>query len=461
MRSRAASESAYDTLVRGDSMRSRSARVISAAVAWIVLGLAGFFVVQSHQETQSAASALRSVDLHAREAADALVDLRVAQQAYVASGQGVDFWMPKVVSTKAQVATALAALRDSISSPAAATELGEAVAAMGEFDEVDKRARDYIHSRQLLMAGDVIFTEGGQLATVAARKVEQARLAEHQAFDTNQAARWTAQAYVMVGAGLIAGLVALMLAVTALTAAAEQPGVAQLGLSAAASAPVNAIRPAPWAQRPLDDEGVVSHAKPTGTAVAATMPAINGNAAAIAPAAPAAPRNAIVLRTTADLATEFGRVRESQDLQRLLGRTADLLDAAGVVVWMSAMDSDGENLRPVLAHGYTPQLLARMSAVPCSADNAAAAAYRTGMLQVVQSRLGGPSGAGAPGAIVAPILASEGCIGALSAEINNGGEGSEAVQAVAVIVAAQLAGILAAPSVGAADDPQLRTASAN
>src|SRR5262245_3478811 len=207
-------QSAYDTLVRGDSMRSRSARVVSAAVAWIVVIAAGFFAFQSHQQILSDARMLRTADLRAREAADALVDLRVAQQAYVAAGQGVDFWMPKVLSTKDLVGTALSGLRDSIRSQAARTEVDEAVAAMGEFAEVDKRARDYIHSRQMLMAGDVIFTEGGQLATVAARKVELARIAEHQAFDAEEAGRRRLQAYVIGGASLLAGLITLLLAVT-------------------------------------------------------------------------------------------------------------------------------------------------------------------------------------------------------------------------------------------------------
>jgi hypothetical protein len=116
-------------------------------VAWIALAAAGFFVFQSHQQILNDANTLRAADLHAREAADALVDLRVAQQAYVSAGQGVDFWMPKVVATKDQVGAALTSLRDSIRSQPAKVELEEAVAAMGEFAEVDKRARDYIHSR--------------------------------------------------------------------------------------------------------------------------------------------------------------------------------------------------------------------------------------------------------------------------------------------------------------------------
>jgi len=61
---------------------------------------------------------------------------------------------------------------------------------------------------------------------------------------------------------------------------------------------------------------------------------------------------------------------------------------------------------------------------------------------------------GAAGAIVAPILTADGCIGALSAEIKSGGEGSEAVQSVATIVAAHLASVVAAaPPEAAAAEP--------
>jgi hypothetical protein len=432
-------------------MRSRSARVVSVLVALIALVAAGFFVLQSHQQILSDATGLRAADLHAREAADALVDLRVAQQAYVAAGQGVDFWMPKVVATKEQVSTALTGLRASIHSPAARTELDEAVAAMGEFAEVDKRARDYVHSRQVLMAGDVIFTEGGQLATVAARKVELARIAEHQAFDADEAGRRKQQAYAIAVAGLLACLIALVLAVTGAGTATDQPAMAQLGLSPRAS---DGRQSSDLSLRSADgEEGIVSHAQPTAFEPnVATKPT-----PADADMPVAIPRTALALKTAAELATDFGRVRDSSDLDRLLGRTADLLDAAGLVVWISAPDSSGESLRPVLAHGYAPQILARMSAMPRTADNAAAAAYRTGILQIVQSRAG--SAGTAPGAIVAPILGADGCIGALSAEIKNGGEGSEAVQAIAAIVAAQLASLLAVSSVEA-ETSEMRTATA-
>jgi hypothetical protein len=92
----------------------------------------------------------------------------------------------------------------------------------------------------------------------------------------------------------------------------------------------------------------------------------------------------------------------------------------------------------VLAHGYSPQVLARMPSVPRSADNAAAAAYRTGTTQIVAAS----PRTSAAGAIIAPLIGPTGCVGAISAEIRGGGETSESVQALAALIAAQLAGVL-------------------
>ncbi len=128
-----------------------------------------------------------------------------------------------------------------------------------------------------------------------------------------------------------------------------------------------------------------------------------------------------------------------------------MMDASGVMVWIG--DVAGADLRPVLAHGYSAAMIARIPPVPRSADNAAAAAYRSGTLQIVMSRPGGSSGA-----VVAPILAADGCIGALSAEIRSGGETSESVQALAAIFASHLAGVLSTATAPAAELNQAKAA---
>ncbi len=374
-------------------MRSSAARLTLGAAAWIALGVAAFLLFQSEKQIISQTSALRTFDLHAREASDALADLRASQQAYVAAGQGVEFWMPKVATTAASVGAALDALRQSATA-GARTALDQATSTMSEFDSIDKRARDYLKSGQSLMAADVIFTEGGDAAATAARQVETARLAEHQALDVAEAALRKQQAVTIAAAAVLAGIIVLVLI-------------------------------------PVPRTGASGAAAKVGTSIAASASLEPPAAAPVAPAAPAT-----VLKAAVDLATDFGRLRDLSDLTRLLGRAADMMDASGVMVWMGS--ATGADLRPVLAHGYGAQMIARMPPVPQSGNNAAAAAYRSSRLQIVLSHPGGASGA-----VVAPILSAEGCIGVLSAEIRGGGETSESVQALAAIFAAHLVGVLA------------------
>jgi len=398
-------------------MRSRTARSIVAALAFIAIAASGWFLYRSESIITTSAASLRAFDLHAREVTDALGDLRSGQQAYVAAGQGVTFWMPKVASTTDVVTTAVRALRQTAASAEARAALDQAATSVDDFAEVDKRARDYLRSSQPLMAGDVIFTEGVQTAAAAAHQVEAARLAEHQAFDQSSSQTRRQEAMALGGAAAF-GLLALLL-LTPLPSADAHVAMAPAAMDGLAEESTARLIPnlpkspsAPEAPEALQ-----------------------------APKAPKAPAGSTaagaIMRSAADLATDVGRARDLDDLARLLGRVAELMDATGVVIWLG--NTAGTDLRAVLAHGYSAQMVARMPAVPRSGQNAAAAAYRTGSLQIVLSRPGG-----ANGALVAPILTPEGCIGALSAEIKSGGEASETVQALATMFAAQLAAVVSA-----------------
>jgi hypothetical protein len=374
-------------------MRSRAVRLLCGVVAWIAIGAAAIFIIRSERQLAALRADGRAFDLHSREVTDSLSDLRAAQQAYVAAGQGVAFWMPKVAQTADAISKSIAALRTAGTSPGARQAIDEAGTTLADFAEVDKRARDYLRSGQLLMAGDVIFTEGDQTAASAARQVEAARLAEHRALDASEASVRRQEAIALAGAGGVSALIVLL----------------------------------------LSGSGSVK-AESESVSIAPREPSQPQPSRAVSP----------VLKTAAQLCTDFARMRDIHDLQQLLERASDVMDAAGLVVWLGS--SNGGELQPVLTHGYNDETRARLPNVPRAANNAAAAAYRSGDVQIVLSRPGG-----AKGAIVAPILGAEGCIGALSAEIRGGGEASESVQALAAIIAAQLAGVLAAPRAEGAD----------
>jgi hypothetical protein len=381
--------------------------LILVAGALLALGATAFFVTQLEQQLTALRAAERTFDLSAREVADGLADLRVSQAAYVAAGQGVAFWMPKVAATAMNVTTAIADLRSAANGDATRAALDEASAAIAEFSRVDQRARDYLKSGQQLMAGDVIFTEGDQTAAGAAQHLNAARAAEQQAVETAGGGLRRQQATALGGAAAFAVLALLVLV----------PRV---------SRPAAETETEPLTKAPLASLGALG---PLGDDLALrTAPVAASQYVTARPAGP-------VLRAAAQLCTDFGRVSDLDELKALVGQAADLMDASGFVVWVAS--ADGAHLQPALSHGYTPQVLARMSTIPRTADNAAAAAFRTSQLQIVLARPGESNGA-----VVAPLLSPDGCVGALSAEIRGGGESSESVQALAAIFAAQLAGVL-------------------
>ena len=148
----------------------------------------------------------------------------------------------------------------------------------------------------------------------------------------------------------------------------------------------------------------------------------------------AAPAPSIDLAAAALLTSDLSRLSDQNELPLLLSRAATILDARGVVVWLGA----GSELFAAAAHGYDASVLQRIKPIARSADNATAVAWRTSQLRTV------PADTGGYGAIVAPMLSPAGCVGVLAAETRAGREQDDATQAVATIVASQLASVLAA-----------------
>lgn len=379
----------------------RPVRWLVCALAVLALATSGYFAFHSEKQVAQRTAALRAFEQSARDAGSSLADLRVGEQAYAAAGQSVSVWAPKVAALVDSSAQSIDTLRTSAESAEARSALMEAAASVEEFKNVDQRARDYLKSNQPLMAADVVFTEGGETAASAARQVDAASAAEHQTFDAFQSAQKKSEMYA-VGAGGAVTLLSLVL-------------LAALGGGAADAAAEETETP---------DATSVAHA----ITPRAAAPVVSEEA----------PRKSVpALKTAAMLCTEFGQVRDLSDLTALMARAADALEASGLVVWLG--DTRGGDLRPVMAHGYPPEVLAKMPAIPRSANNAAAAAYRTSSFQIVLARPGT-----AAGALVAPLLGPDGCIGALTAEIKGGAESADSVQALATIFAAQLAGVLGA-----------------
>jgi hypothetical protein len=408
--------------IRGGQMHNRGVRLALAVVLAIATLAAGYLIATTFISSRRTLATQASVDHDLDALVHAIAELRASQQAYVAAGQGEGYWISRVMGQLASARAELSALAARVRSSEARTRLKAAEATLEEFEQLDRRTREYARGGQRLLASDVIFTDGYDTTRAAQAELAAAREAERAEVDgvVRDAARREAMAAAGVGAfGL---LVAFLLATPTYGAPADAAaGQGSIVPEKASTADIlgltlnpelahtDRLRPDP-APRVVEEPPVARNEMPD-------------------------------LNHAADLCVELARVHEPRQLAPLLERTAQVLDAAGVIVWIA--DPDRRELVPTLTHGYPPAALARFGTIARDADNATAAAFREAAFKTVAAD--GPAG----GAIVAPLVTPAGCVGVMAAEVNGERERDAATRALARIIAAQLASLLSPPPAAA------------
>ena len=355
-----------------------------------------------------------------------LGDLRAAQQAYVAAGQDRLYWTAQVNSHLDSVRSSLDNLRRLAINPASIEALDSADGAVADLERMDGRAREHVDLEQPLMASDLIFTDGLELAARATTNVELARATERTTRnETIRATRSSQATMVATAAGV--GVLAVLLLI---------PMKRQEGPALFESIDTENAEPfrtgeleRSMADREMLDSLDLNAGDPSPTAEAASH-------APTAPDTASTPEPVPDLRVAADLCTDLCKVTDTSELPELLARAATLMNATGIIIWVR--DSSGHALRPAIGHGYPAPALTRLGSIPEDGNNATAAAYRSARMQVVERN------DTKSGALAAPLLTANSCVGVLSAELREGWESSEAVQATAAIMAAQLATLLSA-----------------
>jgi hypothetical protein len=404
-------------------MKSRGVRTVLLLVAIAALAAAGVGVWQIEQRMAAAQSAADNFERDARQAVVILGDWRAAQQAYVAEGQPPEAWMTKAAALGEAVGPKISAMRAAAKTAEAQGVLESAIEAFTSLMQSDARARDYVKSGQRLSASDVIFVEAAPAIEKAVVGIDTARGQERvaHAVAVEELRRWE-----LIALGSAAG-VALLVMLLLLPI----PRGPEASEEAAAHEDAVIIPKGGGLHLSQDmGDGVVRRAQPVPDRAAAPASAAPpASAAAKTPPAPA-PAGPD-LDAVADLCSSLARVQDTRELQALLERAAKALDATGVIVWMP--DGPQGTLRPVLAHGYASLALSRMGIIHPAADNATATAYRTKSVVVV------PAEALASGAVVAPLISSEGCSGAMAVELREGVDATPQIRAIATIVAAQMA----------------------
>jgi hypothetical protein len=441
-------------------MSSKVVRVALLLAALGSLAASGYVIFDSEQALRAQQAAKTAFDAETEAARVDLARLRSAEQAYVAEGQSADYWMGQAADALGKVDRELAALASDVSADGTRSAIQASSGVLEDFRKLDQRARQYMKSGQMLMASDVIFTDGLTAITTVADHLSTARSNEASVHDAAiDALRWR-EIYAAGGAALLLTLAVLLLApvpereVDLLTAmrALTEPTAAQLPKARIESAalPIIPAQP-PGSVANLDDVPDIDAVRSAGGWTAPVAPAAFAPAPSEIASAPKASASAadastadkpvLDLTGAAKVCADMARVLDASDLPGLLLRLANVLSAPGLIVWVA--DRSGQVLYPLLTHGYSAASVVRIGSIPTAAENATALAWRTGQAGVITGESGGL------GALVAPIVTAEGCVGVLAAEVPDGAESRAEIQALATIFAAQLATFVTAlPATG-------------
>lgn len=330
------------------------------------------------------------------------------QQAYTDYGRRDVASFTRVSLLVDRITTDAAGLRATRGSAVSGERLEEFWTALSGLMGAESRARERLAGGDEGSAADAVLSSAREHVNVLGSSLRAFRAAEFQSYQTTRsaAARWS-----WIALGTMATLWAV-----GLVAFAVWPLYRTVDAVA--------IEPFPAIQEPA----------PAPTPVVEPAPSIDLTAAAA-------------------LSTELSQLIDQTALPGLLAKAANILGARGVIVWIGG----GNELFAVAAHGYDEALLSRISPIARDAENATAAVWRRGELLTLSADPGGY------GAIVVPLLGPTGCVGVLAAEVSGERDRDPSTQAVAMILASQLAGVLAAwPPASTADQrPSDRQAAAS
>lgn len=442
-------------------MKNRTLRLALVLLALAATGGAGFYVFGLEQRAAALREADRVFTEDVLRLQATLADLRASQAGYLAAGQDAAFWIERVAKLRQDADQQWQRLTPNIApSPGESPDVADLLRSFGRADD---EVLSLLRSEGLGDASERIFGSAAMTLGRTTSALASARGAHAAATGAGVADMRRHELYAVLGAAALVVLTMLLLLprgggtreAGGQDGASDVPQQAEhtsvgipaedrrgLGLDFALAPsvhePAAGRADAGGGDSSADglDAAPVPGTPTAGPLERAHAPAPPGHAAPAVERVEAPP--GIDLSEAARLCTDLARVQDTSELQGLLARAATLLHASGIVVWMAAAETDV--LWPAFSHGYSPQALARMRALPRDGATPVSVAFRKGLVEVVP---GGPDGTGA---VVVPIVTSGGCVGAMAVELRPGAEPRDPGHALARIVAAQLATLVAGES---------------
>jgi len=388
-------------------MRSRTGRFLLLAVLLIVGAAAAVSTANLARRVGDLGRAGQAMAARVDALLASVQKINDAQQAYVVPRAIDRQTVEQVPALIERVVNDANGIARQARAPRSAETLKRFVEGARVLAQLESRAQEHLRKGQDLMASEVISVDARRAQGSMITALRDLRSGEGAAIESERLASLN-QAWLAIGGAAtlwIVGLVALV-------------GLPRVEAASQRESRAPAILPVSEAQKP-------------------SPPALSA---------------ATDLGGAAEVCTAIGRLTDSRGLPPLLTQASAALGASGIVVWMAA----GDKLIAASAHGYDAKALARLGPIHRASLNATAAAWRLGAMQIV------PSEEASRGALVAPMLGTDRCVGVLAVEIPPGREQDGMTQAITRLLAAQLAATLAPwPAASAADiQPSLENAEA-
>ncbi len=388
-------------------MGRRSVRLTLFVVALLASAGLGYRALADERALAAARQDGTGLDQAAEDALTTLLDVRGSMYAYVAPNQSTDFWGTRVGTLLDTLRQRLVTLDAAVAGSGGS--LADSLDGIDQLAAADRRARQYVDRGELLLAGDVLFTEVRDLLNAVTAQVAGARLSLRGDAEGKVATIRREQAALAAGGVALWFLVALLLVPGGARPVARDQGEWRQELADTLKKP------------PASDDLSLEIKKDN----IAPIPEV-----VIAAAVPR-----IDLKTVAEICADLSALTDIGALSGALAKAGEVIGARGLIVWVTS--NDGASLSPVATHGFDQRVVDRIGTIDRASANLTAEALRENVAKVSAAT------ASAGAALAVPMCGPTGPVGVLSAELLSGRDADEACVAVASIVAAQLATLTA------------------
>ena len=350
-------------------MQSRAARLILLGLFLVSHLHRGIPLLEGRHRSAERGAPGQDVRRAAQSDRARLLDLRAAQLGYAAARSAWGSWIGKVAHGLETRADGIQALRAEATASEAQAALDAATAALNDFAKSDKRAVDTCGTSSGCWRPTSSSARAGADPRRRSPRSSRRGTPRSQARESAVSRSSERRQVFALAAGAAAAVLVVLLLVPVARPAGSAPAQLPPRTGRAGHARELAVSD-PVVPEDIDIDEIVglptAALEPEPALASLTPRRHSATSRAGGEAAPGASgrsgcriaRARTDFAGVASLCVDLARVVDTRALPSLLDRTAALLDASGIILWIA--DPDGRELNPIFAQGYPQQLVNRL-----------------------------------------------------------------------------------------------------